>query len=217
MLSFVQGPLRMWSSFRRVLPFVCAAAWVVIVVAGTGWLWVYGSTPGRDGNPQHRWPSTSHVQPIAGKANLVMAVHPRCPCTRATLAELARLMAAAEGTLEAHLLFLAPATRPEGWERTDLWNTATAIPGVHAVVDRDGAEAARFGIETSGHVVLFDLKGNLGFSGGITAARGHEGDNAGRDAARIVASGQGTHTATHPVYGCPIFESPRVCTQEELR
>ena len=46
--------------------------------------------------------------------------------------------------------------------------------------DDDGAEARRFGAETSGQTLLYDEHGALLFSGGITGARGHAGDNAGR-------------------------------------
>ncbi len=46
--------------------------------------------------------------------------------------------------------------------------------------DDDGAEAKRFGAETSGQTLLYDERGTLAFSGGITGSRGHAGDNAGR-------------------------------------
>ncbi len=41
---------------------------------------------------------------------------------------------------------------------------------------------AELGSSTSGQVLLYDPSGRLAFSGGITAARGHVGDNAGSDA-----------------------------------
>ena len=48
--------------------------------------------------------------------------------------------------------------------------------------------------KTSGQVVVYDAKGALLFSGGITAARGHMGDNAGRD--RITALLRGDTAAS---------------------
>jgi hypothetical protein len=81
-----------------------------------------------------------------------------------------------------------------------------AIPGVPSVDDEGGVEAKRFGVATSGHVLLFDRAGRLLFSGGITPARGHEGDSLGRDA--LIERLAGTRTisgpATSPVFGCPL-------------
>jgi hypothetical protein len=89
---------------------------------------------------------------------------------------------------------------------TDLWDSAGQIPGVAAVADEDGAEAHRFSAATSGQVVLYDSSGRLLFSGGITASRGHSGDNVGRRAiVSLLADGSGVRTET-PVFGCPIFE-----------
>jgi hypothetical protein len=136
-----------------------------------------------------------------------MAVHPRCPCTRASLAELGRLMARSQGRLVAQVLVRAPANDSNSWTRTDLWRAAEAIPGVRAIADPNGAEAAQFGLETSGHVLLYDAAGRLRFSGGITPARGHEGDNAGRVAILAVLDGEDETgpLARHVVFGCALF------------
>jgi len=194
---------------RRLLPIVITAFWAVAVIAGLGLLAVHGSTPGRAGHPPGAWPRSSVVKPATGCVNLVMAVHPRCPCTRASVAELARLMARSEGRVQAHVLFLAPQSKEEGWERSGLWASASEIPGVRAIADVGGAEAARFGLETSGHVLLYDANGELRFSGGITDGRGHEGDNAGLDAAIDVLSGRAGATASYPVFGCRMFSHPK--------
>ena len=45
------------------------------------------------------------------------------------------------------------------------------------------------GATTSGHVLLYDAGGVLRFAGGITDGRGHEGDNAGLDAALALLRG----------------------------
>jgi hypothetical protein len=51
---------------------------------------------------------------------------------------------------------------------------------VEVFVDDGGVEAKRFGASTSGETMLYDESGDIQFHGGITGARGHEGDNAGR-------------------------------------
>lgn len=204
-------------ALRRLPVLFLVGAWGAAVAAGLGALWVHGASAGSDGQPAARWPHARVVEPAPGKANLVMAVHPYCPCTRASLAELARLMARAEGKVEAHLLFFAPAAMGKGWERSALWEVVAAIPGVHPVVDAEGAETARFGLETSGHVVLYDARGKLAFSGGITEFRGHEGDNDGLDAALAAATGRTPPVATHPVFGCAISRATTAAARENAR
>ncbi|HKS16351.1 MAG TPA: hypothetical protein VJU16_03510, partial [Planctomycetota bacterium] len=66
-------------------------------------------------------------------------------------------------------------------------------------------EARRFGIETSGHVLLFSPGGARLFSGGITSARGHSGDNAGLDLALERLRNPSLPTASTSVFGCLLF------------
>ena len=91
-------------------------------------------------------------------------------------------MARSDGRVSAKVLFVEPPGKPGTWSDGELWQIASEIPGVDRVPDPGGAIAARFHLATSGHTVLYDAAGELRFSGGITAARGHEGDNAGRAA-----------------------------------
>jgi hypothetical protein len=94
--------------------------------------------------------------------------------------------------------------------------------------DEDGAEAARFGAATSGQVLVYGRDGALVFSGGITAARGHFGDNEGskaiahfvadpRPAAEVrersPADASAGNLARTPVFGCPIFEAGAQCSR----
>ena len=86
------------------------------------------------------------------------------------------------------------------------------------IVDR-GAEANLFGAATSGQTMVYDPGGRLRFSGGITAARGHYGDNVGVSAiARLIDTPEFSGRAgtvhrnkpvvvasTNAVYGCPLF------------
>jgi glyoxylase-like metal-dependent hydrolase (beta-lactamase superfamily II) len=130
-----------------------------------------------------------------------MFVHPRCPCSRASLAELREIMAQANGRLNAFVLFLRPQGTADVWEHTATWAAAQDIPGVAVRVDRDGAEAARFGAATSGHTVLYNAEGRLLFAGGITAARGHVGDNSGRQSVLALLDNKSAAPA-HLVYGC---------------
>lgn len=193
-----------------------AAAWAVSVGGGLLLLWSYGAAPGAAGAAPARWPAASRVAAGSGsQSTLVVALHPRCPCSRATVRELDRIMARSGGMLRAHVLFVRPDGVPAGWERAGLWRDAAAIPGVSVAADAGGHEARRFGAETSGQVVLYDPQGRLVFRGGITPARGHEGDNAGAEAITAVVRGSGPPdwgsdsartgaVQTTPVYGCEL-------------
>ncbi len=154
--------------------------------------------------PEH-FPASSLVQREPGKFALVLAIHPRCPCSRATLGELAKIMARGQGRVQAQVLCYKPEGAVDAWAQTDLWRSAAAIPDVRVLADEGGREAARFGAETSGQTLLFDGAGRLLFHGGITASRGHAGDNAGSDAVLAQLIGT-TARQTTQVFGCPIRE-----------
>jgi hypothetical protein len=116
-------------------------------------------------------------------------------------------MARLPGSLSVHVLFYQPRNAPAGWTKSDLGEIAAAIPGVTASWDDSGLEATRFGAATSGHVVLYGALGRLLFSGGITASRGHSGDNAGRDAiVSAISTGEPGQGAA-PVFGCSLLDS----------
>ncbi len=91
--------------------------------------------------------------------------------------------------------------------QTDLWRSAAAIPGAKVISDPDGAEARRFHVTTSGHTLVYGRTGDLLFSGGITASRGHQGDNDGHAAIVSLWNGEHVESRDLPVYGCPIVTS----------
>ena len=104
------------------------------------------------------------------------------------------------------MLFLKPKNSDANWEDTDLRRSAAEIPGVSVVTDIDGAEAQRFGAETSGHTLLFASDGRLLFSGGITESRGHAGGNAGENAIVSLANTHAADRAATFVFGCSLIE-----------
>ena len=185
------------------------AAWTALVLAGFSALLAYEMTPG--GSAAKTRPATGPAGATAETGTgytLVMAAHPRCPCTRASLAELAVLMTHLPGRLTATVWFYTPANEAADWAHTGLWKTASALPGVTARADPEGSTARRLGAETSGQVLLFDPAGRQVFAGGITGARGHEGDNAGRRAVEALVLGQTTTPVTTPVFGCSLLDAP---------
>jgi len=139
-----------------------------------------------------------------------MLAHPHCPCTRASVGELARIMAHGQGKVNACVLFVKPTGAGANWDDTELRHNAAAIPGVTVLTDSDRTETARFGAETSGHTLLFGRDGALLFSGGITPSRGHAGGNAGESAIlAIIEEEWGDHAAATPVFGCSLTRQPQ--------
>lgn len=190
---------------NRLILTAAGAFWLLAIGAGMGLLWNYESTPGVAAATPERWPRDSRIQPDADRATLVMLAHPHCPCTRASIGELSRLMTQAQGRVTAYVLFVRPPGFSDGWAESELWASAAAIPGVTPLLDEGGVEAGRFHAQTSGQTALYDASGELLFSGGITSARGHAGDNAGRTAiVSLVTSGEAEELGT-PVFGCPLF------------
>jgi hypothetical protein len=186
------------------LDALLVGAWLAAVLAGSALLWRYKSEPGARGDVPEHWPADVAVHLAPGVPTLILFAHPQCPCSRASIGELATLVAKAEGRVDAHVLFDKPSSEPADWTDTDLWRSAAAIPGVSVAVDPDGATAHRFGAETSGWVVLYEPGGRLLFRGGITSARGHAGDSEGRRAVLALLGGEATPRTQAPVFGCSL-------------
>ena len=176
----------------------------------------YSKIPGPDGKISQVWPQESTLKRSTGLMTLVMAVHPKCACTQASIEELARIMTAAKGRLIAHVLVvpIAASSQSEAEAGDEamssyVWRRGAETPGVKVHLDLEGRESKLFGALVSGKVMLFDDAGTLVFDGGITAARGHQGDNAGKDAVIAWAKGAKTATRHMPVFGCLLFGPER--------
>lgn len=182
-----------------------ALAWGSAVAGGFLALHAYEATPGPWGRPVPHWPGGSRLAPAGDRPTLVMAVHPRCPCTRASASELARLLARCEGRVVVYVLMFTPPRADPTWGRSGCSPSFAAIPGVRPIEDLGGVEAHRFGARTSGQVALYSPDGRLLFRGGITGARGREGDNHGREAVISLLRGRSCRSPESPAFGCPIF------------
>ena len=182
-----------------------AAVWIMAVVAGLTVLWSWENTPGAAGDAPAQWPVESGLSRAANGPTLVLFAHPQCSCTRASLGEFGEILARATTRPRTYVVFLKPIGFGVDWEKTDLWRSAEKLPGVTVRRDDEGLEATRFGVVTSGQTVLYDESGALLFSGGITGARGHAGDNAGRASLVSLLNHGRTDLSLTSVFGCPLF------------
>ncbi len=189
----------------RALWILAGALWGAALVSGFTILWHYAAQPGERAPAPARWPAASSLTRDPTHATLVMFVHPRCPCSHASLVELGHLVARVRGRVAAHVAVV----RPTGVDDADfahgeLRSLAASLPEVRLVDDVGGVEARRFGAETSGATLVYETDGALAFSGGLTSVRGHEGDSFGQERIVALLSGQRPDRADSPVFGCPL-------------
>lgn len=183
---------------------VFAALWLASLIAGSFVLTRYETTPGADTPAPAQWPSGVSIRRDLNLPTLVMFLHPYCPCSSASVGELALIMARCQGRVES-VVVIAVAEGLNNPKKGDLERAAELIPGVTVLRDQGGVAARRFHAATSGRTVLYDKNGSLMFAGGITSARAHSGDNVGRDAIVALIAGKESLVRTTPAFGCPIF------------
>lgn len=191
---------------KRLITRLIMVAWLPAVAAT---FWGFSSqafVPSAGGEPPATWPSDVSVKPAEGRYTLVVALHPECPCSSATLEELEKIMITTEGRVHAYAIFTVYRDLPHPVGETRSWRRTARIPDTSRILDDEGELARRFAALTSGEVRLYDPEGGLRFRGGITASRGHAGENPGARAVLnlvLGTCGAATPVAT-PVFGCPL-------------
>lgn len=190
--------------WRGLLWALAGVIWLSATGVGLALLSQYANTPAPEREDAAQWPVESRISRSDKVPTLILFAHPRCPCTRATLGELEKIIADCQGQVEPWVVFYRPHAANEDWAETDLQQTAKAIPSVHVMTDAGGDEARLFKANTSGQTLLYDKNGQLLFNGGITFARGHAGDNAGRAAIVSILKDRSPGYRHTPVFGCSI-------------
>lgn len=181
--------------------------WLALVGTAQGLLLEHGTTAGDPGHPQPTLPRelARAVGAEPGQPLLLLAAHPQCPCLPASLDELERVLASTQASLR--VLLHTPSEQPAAWHAERDRRVRARLPAQSVLDDRDGTLAQRFGLATSGHVLLYDQHGRLRFCGGITAGRGHAGANSASQsliAALDDLGRTGKPVVTTAVFGCPL-------------
>lgn len=189
-----------------VVTAIGAALWGSAVLFAMARMWTYSMAPGAPPSVPERWPGSSLVTQSSNRATVIMFLHPRCTCSNASLIELQQIANQHRDVLSLWVLINEPAGAPPDWVSTSIVERARAIPNATTVRDRNGDEARRFGVTTSGHVVVYDVTRTLRFSGGITGSRGQVGDNEGLRNVVAVLRGDGASRHTHPTLGCGLLD-----------
>lgn len=196
---------------RRALAGAAIAAWLAAIATAMAALADYMHTPAPQAAPADAWPDT--LEPLdAGVHTLVLAVHPRCPCTVATVRQLEKLRDTPEHPLRIRAYAFEPARpdQPRDWRDTDVTRILERH-GARVIPDPEGNAATTLRLTTSGHAVLFDPNANAVFQGGLTHARGVAGPSAAVVNINRVLAGQPHPLNTTHVYGCPIHNPQHTC------
>ena len=192
---------------KRLIAALAMLLWFAAVGRGVHALLLYAYTPALTEPAAPTWPASLPSSAPRGLPLLVMFLHPHCACSRASIAELAVLMASAQTRLEARVYVVNVPGVAEDWVDTDLVRSAARIPGVTVSVDVDGRIARQLGASVSGETLMFSTSGLRVFRGGLTVARGHEGANPGRYAVLDLLDDIDSRRPETPVFGCYLRES----------
>jgi hypothetical protein len=194
----------------RIFVFV---VWIAVAFWGMHLAARYEGTPGESASVSKNWPAACDLSRAAGRQTVLLFLHPRCGCSRATAKEFSQALTRYSRMfnredLDIHCVFVVPTTGDSSWNETSLIRRAREIPGAKIDFDAGGRIANQFHVKTSGHTLLYDANGKLLYSGGITIARGHEGDNTNRASFENALSNKSTaNLGECPVFGCSLLDS----------
>lgn len=186
--------------------------WFVGVLAGFGILLVHDTTASSEPSsdvglfcnlreyPDSEFVGTLHPKP--GNIEVVMALHPQCPCSLNSLNELGRLLATTPETSHCTLLVYAPEDASEDWFDTANMRVAEKIAGLQVVRDVQAEHASLLGLSASGACVVIGDSGEILFRGGVTAGRSCAAESPGSRTVASILRGEPSVFITTPVFGC---------------
>ena len=185
---------------------IACVLWCGVIAFGYASLLRYSFGVGNASPAPRTIPSSLAGFGTAGRPQLFVALHPRCPCSRATVRELAKILTRAANATETTVFMYKPGKESDSWMDGVLLQECRRM-NCQIRPDPNGQLAASLGSFTSGRVVLYDGHGKLRYHGGITGSRGHEGDNAGERAVIEILQGRRESQKSLPVFGCAIEEA----------
>jgi hypothetical protein len=202
------------TSDRLSWPLAAAIiVWIAVAVAGWYGISAYSfkSDPQATADIVLRWPADSTIARLTDRPTLVFFLHPKCPCSRATVAELERLpmLVSSDELPDVCVVAAAPRSTGDLWWSSPFLSRAARLPNARLVRDLGGVETDLFGARVSGTVLLFDPAGNRLYAGGVTMARGHTGDNVGLQAVTDLLIDSDAEVSSIPPLGCAMVRENR--------
>ncbi len=205
------------SSARRSFPnppmVLTVGIWLLVIVFGWVWATDYSFRTYQPiaQSSSKSWPTATNLQHSPRRPTLLLFLHPKCACSRATIHELNRLLAdhrlREEQKPDVVLVACFPSGKESSWSRSTTISSGTKLPRSTVWMDENGRESANFGAITSGTVMLFSPTGQRLFQGGVTIARAHEGDSAGtQELTRLLLQKELARPRQFPVFGCRLCQ-----------
>jgi hypothetical protein len=185
-------------------------AWIGALLGCAWWQLGYELAPGASATCQSAAPyGALRAQP--DRPLVVMALHPRCPCSRASVSNLEAGLTAWGADVQVRVLGVVPAGVDPGpeWTASGVCRRAAGLGEGVLLEDDGGVIAGSLGMRTSGDVVAFDARGRVVFHGGLTTARGQAGPSEGVRLLIAALRSDGARPAlTTPVFGCVLGAAP---------
>jgi hypothetical protein len=136
--------------------------------------------------------------------HVIMALHPKCPCSITTLRELESIHAAKTASAKYTFLVALPISQSISWIDTESTKIAMRLPNAEVVVDVDSKRAIQLGLVNSGALLVIQPNGTVCFRGGITSGRTCSAGNPGANAVTRLLKGESIDPITTPTFGCPL-------------
>jgi len=187
--------------------------WCTGIATGFALLFAHGAKPNLQVPSANCWPCDVEIERLKDVSTLLFFVHPQCPCTFASLAELERVVAQPDISLQIIVILDCPTEKLDEWLQTAVAKRAKGISNARILVDSDGQLASKFRASVSGQCLLYSPNGKLVFQGGLTASRGHEGESFGQAlliqmlSLRAPTELESRQPQEVPVYGCELVLS----------
>lgn len=173
--------------------------WFASLLAGFGAWTEYEHRAGPIG-PRAAAPSLE-----APRAELILFVHPHCPCARSALELLARESPPAN-SCRIRAIFVAPADTADEWYAGRNAELAMSISGATIERDPGGNLAKRYGARTSGYAVVISVTGEIRFRGGLLPNRMAKAERRKLPFVWDAILRGEQEPITKPVFGCPLFD-----------
>ena len=95
-------PRATFSSFGLLI------VWGLVIGSGMLLFEIYSFQPGQAGSPPAWWPEESLIPRDADRSTLLIFLHPRCPCSQASVEELAYILSQTRRRVTPHALLFSP-------------------------------------------------------------------------------------------------------------
>jgi hypothetical protein len=187
------------------LPIVAlGAAWSLAILWTCGSLWDHAYRPAK--NPTD-FPAPFAADETTSSSRIVLFAHPFCPCTKATLSELEESLSRLPANVAVAVVFVTVGLPPAEVSASPLMAMARSLPHVTVKQDDAGHLACSYGATVSGETFFVDSRGRVLYHGGLTPARGHQGDATGQTLLEQVARGKREGPCAAPIFGCSLPHS----------